>query len=298
MADLYRYRPRRFWIARLLATFLGILGAHRFYLGRPFTGLLLLVSAGGGLVWWIMDMFRLRAMVAQYNLEERHREKNRLPPQGLGFLPPLEELDLSSPPAWSALRSGRGRVFGSGVLLALMGISLGAISGATGIHEPVLVLTLFIAISLLAARWRGLAGVPLLRGLVRWVHRLRLYYHTIDPGNVWMLAARPVLGVVLAVWQPKLRVEVRLYLQLGVVFAVGMAAADLLEFLDRDGFWRAFGLLVAEFAQTLVYTYIFVAPVGALLTTQLLLTRRDRVVWILSTINLLCIYTGWSLVMR
>ena len=33
--------------------------------------------------------------------------------------------------------------------------------------------------------------------------------------------------------------------------------------------WAGIGLAIAEFVQTLVFTYLFVAPVGALLTTQI-----------------------------
>jgi hypothetical protein len=42
----------------------------------------------------------------------------------------------------------------------------------------------------------------------------------------------------------------------------------------------------------LVYTYVFVAPTGALLTTQLLLSRRDRVVWALSAVTVGGIFLG------
>ena len=279
----------------LLAVPWGILGAHRFYLNRPFTGLLMLLSAGGGLVWWVWDLFLLQRMVNEFNNEEANRRAEGAPPQGLGFLPSKDELQLNSPPAWASLRSGRRRIFGSGILLFLIGIALGSISGATGLFEPVIVLVLFIFVSLLAARWRGMGEIPVARSLARWAHRLRLYYHTVDPGNVWYLAARPIIGVFVAPWQPKARAEIRLYLELGVVFALLLAVPDIVEMYE-SGFWVGFGLLVAEFAQTLVYTYLFVAPAGALLTTQLLLTRRDRVVWVLSAINLGAVYLGLGLV--
>ena len=50
VASLYRYRKRSLWVCRLLVCF-GFLGLHRFYVGKPFTGFLMLLSAGGGLVW-------------------------------------------------------------------------------------------------------------------------------------------------------------------------------------------------------------------------------------------------------
>ena len=295
VASLYRYRKRSLWVCRLLVGF-GFLGLHRFYLGKPFTGFLMLLSAGGGLVWWIYDVFQIKAMANLFNAEEQRRKSLRIAPQGLGFLPPQDQLRLDQPPLWAARRSGRARVVGSALLLAAIGFSLGVVSGATGVVEPVVVLVLFVFVSLIAARWLFLAKVPLVNALVMWVHRLRLYYHTVDPGNVWVLAARPVIGVFASLWQRKMWVEVRLYLQLGAAFALLFAAGDLLEFIQGESFWRTFGGLVAEIGQNLAYTYVFVAPAGALLTTQLLLEARDRVVWLLSLILLAQLYVGWWLV--
>ena len=278
-----------------LAIPLGILGAHRFYVNKPFTGFSMLMSGGGGLAWWLWDLFHLRQMTQAFNAEEAHREASGLPPQGLGFLPAKGALNIHTPPAWSARRSGRARVYGSALLLALIGFSMGAISGATDLYEPVIVMALFVVVSLLAARWKPMTTLPILSSLARWAHRLRLYYHTVDPGNIWLLATRPLYGIFIAPWQPKARAEIRLYLQLGVAFALLLAIPDILEMMER-GFWRGLGLLLGEFLQILVYTYAFVAPAGALLTTQLLLTTRDRVVWVLSVLLLSATWLGFSVV--
>lgn len=294
--DLYRHRPRQLWIAGLLAVSLGLLGAHRVYCGKSLTAVLMLLTVGGGLIWWVWDLFHLGRMVRNFNAEERRRQAEGLPPQGMGFLPPRDQLKLDTPPAWAPRRSGRGRIIGSAALLAVIGISLGTISGTTQAYEPVLVLTLFIAISLVAARWKAMAHLPVLNALVRWVHRLRLYYHTVDPGSLWSLATRPILGLFFAPWRPKARAEVRLHLQLGVALSLLFAVMDAVEMSRSGGFWSGLGLLFGEFLQTLVYTYLFVAPAGALLTTQLLLARRDLVVWVLSAITLAAIYLGFSIV--
>ena len=42
---------------------LGWVGAHRFYLGREGTGLLMLFTVGGGLLWWAIDAALLGRMV-------------------------------------------------------------------------------------------------------------------------------------------------------------------------------------------------------------------------------------------
>ena len=43
-------------IALLLCFFLGYLGIHRFYAGKIGTGILMLCTAGGLGIWWIIDI--------------------------------------------------------------------------------------------------------------------------------------------------------------------------------------------------------------------------------------------------
>ena len=45
--------------AALLCYFLGVLGIHRFYLGKFFTGLLMLFTFGGMGIWTMVDMVTL-----------------------------------------------------------------------------------------------------------------------------------------------------------------------------------------------------------------------------------------------
>ncbi|SDK89845.1 TM2 domain-containing protein [Arthrobacter sp. ok362] len=52
--------PRRYLrTAWLLALFLGFTGADRFYLRRPVTGTLKLLTLGGAGIWWLIDLFRI-----------------------------------------------------------------------------------------------------------------------------------------------------------------------------------------------------------------------------------------------
>ena len=44
-----------------------LLGVHRFYLGKPKTGLLQLLTLGGLGVWWIIDFLLIPDMVADHN---------------------------------------------------------------------------------------------------------------------------------------------------------------------------------------------------------------------------------------
>lgn len=46
-------------IAFILCLFLGVLGFHRFYVGKAGTGLLLLITCGGFGIWWIIDLIMI-----------------------------------------------------------------------------------------------------------------------------------------------------------------------------------------------------------------------------------------------
>ena len=43
----------------LLCYFLGALGVHRFYLGKLITGILMLITGGGLMIWWLIDLYRI-----------------------------------------------------------------------------------------------------------------------------------------------------------------------------------------------------------------------------------------------
>ncbi|MBN2378466.1 TM2 domain-containing protein [candidate division WOR-3 bacterium] len=62
---------KKVWAAYLLWFFLGIFGAHRFYLGHIGVGLAQLFTAGGAGIWWIIDVFLIPSRVEQANLKTR-----------------------------------------------------------------------------------------------------------------------------------------------------------------------------------------------------------------------------------
>ncbi len=59
----FERRRKRPWVAWGLWLSTGILGTHRFYLGDKGGGLLLLCSAGGLGVLWLLDAFTLRERI-------------------------------------------------------------------------------------------------------------------------------------------------------------------------------------------------------------------------------------------
>ncbi len=58
-------------VAYILWFPLGVLGFHRFYCGRVWTGILWFLTLGIGGIGWIVDAFLLPGMVRTANLENR-----------------------------------------------------------------------------------------------------------------------------------------------------------------------------------------------------------------------------------
>jgi len=54
-------------IAYLLWLFVGIFGAHKLYLARPWMALLYLFTAGLLLIGWLIDLFTLKDQVLEFN---------------------------------------------------------------------------------------------------------------------------------------------------------------------------------------------------------------------------------------
>jgi len=294
LEDLYRYPRKRNWIARILwLPPMGIFGAHRFYLDRTGTGLIQLFSAGGAGAWWLVDAFLIPGIVRSINEDQAARKQQGLPPRALSFMPPLRGAFLPSVPEWAVKRGGKGRLVPDMILLFLFGSLLGANVVSTGNPEPVLAVVALVAITLLGARWDALTHIPIVAAFDRWNHRLRLFYYVTDPGGPLKLAFRPIFGVIVAPFRKRARAESRLYLQLGVWFTVIFTTLDVIQSVSSGGglFLSPLSLL-GDMIQTLGTVYLFAAPIGAILTTHLLLERTDRLIWALSAISLAGVLIG------
>src|SRR5262245_8417849 len=254
----------------------------------------MLFTGGGGLIWWIVDAFYIKRFVLAYNEDQAERERSGLPPKALDFMPPLRGAMLPPVPSWVAKRSGRRRIYGDVIVLGVAGLSVGIFSAKTGNFEAVLTIVVLSAIILLGARWDALVHIPVLSGLDRWSHRLRLFYYVNDPGGPLVLFFRPLFGLLSAPFRKKARAEAWLYLQLGAWFTIVFTGLDVVQL---TGIATAdFGIhplnLLGDMAMTFVSIYAFATPIGAILTTHVLLEKQDYVVWLLTGIALTATVLG------
>ena len=284
---------------------LGILGAHRFYLERTWTGLAMLLTGGGGLFWWMADAAFVGKMLRAHNDEQARREREGLPPVELAFMPPLDRVDLSAPPAWAVRWAARGRAMralrlaGDAFILLLAATLLGALAGEGGAAEALVAVGAVIVATMLGPRVGALARVPGARALVRWTHRLRLFYHYNAPGSPPALFLRTLLGALYAPFRRRDRAETRLYLELGAVFTIAFLFLNILDDVLRPLVAGGPGAIspgdiaggwLAESLVTFILTATFVAPIGAILALYQLTRRTHTVARLLGLATL-----GWLL---
>jgi hypothetical protein len=304
LEDLYDYRPKRRPLAWLFWALFGWAGGHRFYLERPGTGLLMLLTGGGFLIWWVTDAFLLKGMLRAHAEEQDRRRRAGLPPVELAFMPPLAADVLREPPPWTVAWNQRGRLRNGLRLLADVGVILiagtilGTLVDARGGEEAVFAAVAVITVTLLGGYVGWLDRVPLARGLIRWSHRLRLFYYYNRPGSPPSLLFRGILGIILAPFRRRERAEARLYIEIGAVFTLIFLTLDILE--DVGGPLmdvglaalaptRLIGLWLREAFMTFLLIYAFVTPIGATLTLHLLTRPTHTVPRILGALALVSI---------
>jgi hypothetical protein len=310
LSDLYEYRGKRPAVAWLLWATLGWFGAHRFYLGRSGTALLMMFTLGGALLWWIVDAFLIGEMVRWHNAEQRRRRAERLPPLELAFMPALREDVLRSPPEWTARWRAREpgrralRFAGDLVVLLVAGTALGGLIGTEGAEEAIVAILVMIALTAAGSATGGFEHLPVMRTLLRWSHRVRLFYYYNEPKSPLGLLLRPISGAVLAPFRRRARAEVKLYLQLGFVFTLIFLLIDVVpeivvplfrEGARAIGVGTLFDLWLRQAVMTFFLTYAFATPIGAVLTLHLLMRRTHTLPRLLCAFTLAAILLGAGL---
>ncbi|HEX7037412.1 MAG TPA: NINE protein [Pseudomonadales bacterium] len=311
LQDLYSYRPKNRAAAWAFYALTGWAGGHRFYMGRVGTGLLMLLTGGGALVWWVVDGFLLEGMLAAHAAEQEQRRRDGRPPLALAFMPPLATDVLRRAPPWITRWNGRSRaarrlrLAGDVVVLFVAGLLLGALAGNRGGEEAVFAATAIIGITLLGGHAGRLDRLPLARGLVRWSHRLRLFYYYNRPGSPPELLVRGFTGAVLAPFRARARAEALLYLEVGAVFTLAFLALDVLDDVAAPLFemglvalapGRLMGILLQEALMTFVLIYAFVTPIGAVLNLHLLTRPTHTVPRLLGLVALFAMALGLGII--
>lgn len=308
LEDLYAYRRKHVGVARFLWLVFGWAGGHRFYLERPGTGVLMLLTGGGLLIWWLLDARKVGRMVRYHNIRQERRQRDGRPPLELAFMPPLADDVLRDPPAWTAKWYARGRgrralrFIGDITVLMVAGASLGALSGTDGGPEGVLAITALIVVILLGGRAGWLDRVPVAGAFLRWSHRLRLFYYYNRPGAPPALLVRGLTGPILGLFRRRDREEARLYLEVGAVFLLAFMAYDLVENVGTPMIggvglaalapMRLLGVWIREAFVTFFVIYAFAAPIGATLTLYLLTQPTHRLPRLMGVLALVFIALG------
>lgn len=307
LEELYAYRRKRRALAWLLWATLGWLGAHRFYLEREFTGLAMLFTGGGGLVWWLVDAALLNGMVDRHNGEQDRREAAGLPPVELAFMPALhDDAALRRTPPWLEVWQQRGRTrrvlrFGGDLLVLLIaGSALGSMADVNGVPEAIVAVVALAFITALGAGPKWFDELPGAHGFVRWSHRLRLFYYHNPPGSPPAMLVRAGLGILWAPFSGKARAEVKMFVELGAVFTGVFLLADLvpgvLVPLFSAGQSLQLGSVARDWAgqafMTFFATYAFATPIGAVLNLYLLTRPTHTVPRALAVFTLVAIAMG------
>jgi hypothetical protein len=311
LRDLYTYPRKSRRVAWVLYALFGWAGGHRFYLGHIGTGMLMLLTGGGGLVWWVIDGFLLKGMIAAHGAEQDRRRRDRQPPIALAFMPPLAADVLRQAPPWIARWNERThfaqglRLFGDLVVLLVAGILLGALAGGRGGEEAVFAAVAIIGITLLGGHVGRLDRIPLARGLIRWSHRLRLFYYYNRPGPPPALLIRGVTGALLAPFRARARAEALLYIEIGAVFTLVFLTLDVLEDVAVPLFdiglaalapGRLVSIVFQEAFMTFLLIYAFVTPIGAILNLHLLTRPTHTVPRLLGLFALFAMALGMGII--
>jgi hypothetical protein len=307
LSELYDYGHKSKPLAWALWLVFGWAGGHRFYLGRTGTGVLMLFTGGGALVWWLVDAFYINRMLKAHDAEQDRRRREGLPPLELSFMPPLAVDVLREPPAWTLAWRQRGRfrnpmrLAGDFLVLFIVGLILGKLAGARGGEEAIFAAAAVILVTLMGGHVGRLDQVPLARGLIHWSHRLRLFYYYNPPGTPIGLLFRAFIGILLAPFRRRARAEAFLYIQIGAVFTLIFLILDIVEDVGGPLFDmglaavappRLVGLLLSEAFMTFLLIYAFVTPIGAILNLHLLTRATHTLPRVLGGFALFSIAVG------
>ncbi len=292
-AQLKVYPHKELRITLVLWLLTGVFGGHRFYLERHGTAMLMFISGGGGLFWWIADVFLLKEMVQEFNEEQDRRKAGGLPAVGWEFIPSVD-VDFSSIPPWYKDKKGAAKALGKGmivadvVVLAVFSSYLGDFMFGRGVFQPAVAALINMIIILFGNRLMPYFHLPIVHEIIHLDYKLRLFYYFNKPGGALNLLFRPIFGLFKAPFDQKVRAEIKIYMEISAVFAAFFLVIDLLVklFSASLSFDNLLENLFNKLIRDLIIIYVLVSPICATLTKHLLLGRSRIVLWLLCGITL------------
>lgn len=295
--DLYNYPLRSYAGTFMWWLLAGYVGGHRYYLNDVRRGMLQTITLGGGLVWWLLDLWRLRQLLNDYNSRQMYRRTHRLPPLELDFMPTLDVAQLQRPAPWMA--EAKQSMLKELLLLFVLGFAAGTASKEMETFEPLVGLGALSVVLLSANALMPMAHNRLVQELLQWDLKLQLYYHANGTGTVAERLWRPLVGIFTLPFQEKRANEARLYVDICVAVSLFFIAYSVLTgeywqlLLQRD-FTGAVRTWFKESVLSFFLVYACVSPLGATLVGHRLQGARAWDALLLVALMAAGIYFGYT----
>jgi TM2 domain-containing membrane protein YozV/predicted Ser/Thr protein kinase len=262
----------------LLAFFFGIFGAHRFYAGKIWTGLLQLVSLGGCGIWVLIDWILI--LCKAFTDGQGKRITNWLPPNGSASKPNPEAIrgEMPNPPAAKATPLGDDKGLIVAPAVGLMVVAawklLSAVSGLFWFTSGSEWLTKFLPHGTLFGGWSVAAifgivlfkiipGLLILYGGYEMLQR-RNYAWAIAAGIVSIISCS-LIGFPIGIWALIVLARDNVKSAFGSNSAVSLAPRT-------DRFWQRFALITA----CIILIPIGIALIGGLASVVILHAVPER----------------------
>lgn len=192
-------------LAYFLWLFLGLFGAHRFYLGRWFTGLLFLISFGFYGLGWLLDGLLMPWLVSRVN--------RSLAARPAAELEPVEVLPVAD---WAARRRGfrpleavlRLLFFATGPMVySVTALLIDQWELLVIMAATLVVCALLRDVEGLLSHYPTIARVPMLGDALRYLQNLSAFYREHEPAHFLYYLLYPVLAPFALFFSPVARQE-------------------------------------------------------------------------------------------
>jgi TM2 domain-containing membrane protein YozV len=210
--------------AYLLWLFLGLVGGHRFYLGRWLTGGLYAISLGFYGVGWVLDLFLLPWLVRWTNEERQHRLEHQ------EHVEPVEELP---PPAW-ALRPSLIRQLDFPFQILFFAVAPCVLTMAAAMLEQWELLLLLVAtlamcgflrnVDGVARRYPAVDKVPMLNHVLGYLRNFTELYREQAPRSFFYYLFYPITAPIFLLFSAPARREFKVFGRLIGGFMMVVAA--------------------------------------------------------------------------